>query len=105
MIGGTVVETIIVPPQIETDTETVEFGREREARVWINVCEHGRECAVFVADTPEARSVSPGDTLWWQGREAFWTPRTKAFSDRALRRIGFSGVSRPALAAALGEEG
>jgi hypothetical protein len=98
MVGGTVVETIIVPVQVETDVDCVRFGLEREARVWVNVRDRGDECAVFVADSPEARSISEGDTLWWQGGKVFWTPKSRAFADKPLRRIGCSGVARPVAA-------
>lgn len=86
MVGGRVIETI--PCVVDG-----------EARVWINVRgtrgEHGNTCAVYVEDAPSARSVSEGDSLWWQGSWAFWTPRVGGFSDYRLRRIGCSGVSRP----------
>jgi hypothetical protein len=99
MVGGTVVETIIVPAQIENDVDELRFGMELEARVWVNVRDRGDECAVFVADSPAARSISEGDTLWWQGGEVFWTPKSRAFADKPLRRIGCSGVARPTDAA------
>lgn len=97
MVGGIVVETIDVPdPGLNDDPDSLGFGTPREPRVWINCRDdHGDECAIYVARTPEARSVSEGDSVWWQGTGAFWTPRHRAFTDRRLRRIGFSGVSRP----------
>jgi hypothetical protein len=58
MVGGTVVETIIVPAQIENDVDELRFGMELEAR---DVRDRGDECAVFVADSPAARSISEGD--------------------------------------------
>jgi hypothetical protein len=82
MVGGKVIETI--------DTGD---------KVWINCrgtgCEKNNECAIYVERTPEARSVSLGDSIWWQGRHAFWTPKGRHFEDRKLIRWGFSGVSRP----------
>ena len=99
MSGGTVVETILVPVEIDNDPESLRFGLECEARVWVNVHDRGDECAVFVADSPAARSISEGDKLWWQGREVFWTPKSRAFTDKPLRRIGCSGVARPTDAA------
>jgi hypothetical protein len=46
------------------------------------------ECAVYVAAVPaEAR---PGDSFWWQGRHAYWTPKDRSKVDVPLDRIGFS---------------
>jgi hypothetical protein len=77
--------------------EVLPCERDGERRVWINTREpqSGEECAIYVAGTPAALSVSEGDKLWWQGPYAFWTPTRNPFSDHRLRRIGFSGVSRP----------
>ncbi len=98
MIGGVVIETLLVPLLVENDPEALSFGQEREARVWVNAKDkHGGTCAIQVADTPAARCISEGDSIWWQGRHAFWTPKSGAFSDYKLQRIGYSGVSRPSV--------
>jgi hypothetical protein len=84
-VGGKVVETIVLPD-----------------KVWVNTSDHGDLCAIYVERTAEARSIDIGDSLWWQGRYAYWTPRhgrfrhDPPFRDRAIRRIGFSGVERTA---------
>lgn len=84
MVGGKVIETI-----------------DTGERVWINCrgsgSEHRNECAIYVERTAEARAVSVGDSIWWQGRSAFWTPRGAPFADRQLHRLGGSGVRRPAV--------
>lgn len=79
-VGGRVVETIVL-----------------EDRVWVNTEEpaSGDLCAIYVERTPESRTIGEGDSLWWQGRTAYWTPTNRAFEDMELERIGFSGVSRP----------
>lgn len=77
-----------------------------EDRVWVNTREpsSGDECAIYVEDSPAARSISEGDSLWWQGPWAMWTPRRSVgrrqvqvaeWSDHKLKRIGCSGVARP----------
>lgn len=93
MIGGTVVETIVLPD-----------------KVWIN-CEENdstSQCAIYVKRTDKARSISPGDSVWWQSGWAFWTPYFRCDRtggkvgkdyDIALERIGFSGVKRPEVVA------
>lgn len=86
MVGGKVIETL-------------EYERNGERRVWINVRGIGSEknntSAISVEDSPAARCVEIGDSLWWQGQHAFWTPRGRYFSDYKLRRMGCSGQDRP----------
>lgn len=94
-IGGTVTETIILPDKIWINTKEKEHYRS--------------ECAIYVEDSPAARCVSKGDTVWWQGNTAYWTPKNKngqpierkdgkcSVSDIKLKRQGFSGVKRPEL--------
>jgi hypothetical protein len=77
-VGGKVLETIVLSD-----------------RVWVNTIDDGHECAIYIMRTPESRSISEGDTVWWQGKHAFWTPKGRPFRDRELLRIGFSGVRRP----------
>lgn len=84
-VGGVVIETVVL-----------------DDRVWICTRDvlYGDEVAIYVERTPEARSVSEGDTIWWQGPWALWTPRLgpcgfKPFIDKKLRRIGYSGVPHP----------
>jgi hypothetical protein len=85
-VGGTVIETIITGDL-----------------VWINTKESPKyrsECAIYVENTPEARSVSEGDIIWWQGNIAYWTAkdrhgRTVGRKEVELKRRGFSGVARP----------
>ena len=84
--GGTVIETIILPD-----------------KVWINTKEkpeYRSDCAIYVENTPEARCVSEGDSVWWQGAFAYWTAKNQqghrvGSVEVKLKRRGFSGVSRP----------
>lgn len=91
MIGGKVVETKVLPE-----------------KVWINCQEYletqdqllDNFCAVYVENTPKARSISEGDIVWWQNDKAMWTAKDKygktiGKPDIILKRIGFSGVKRP----------
>lgn len=86
MIGGTVVETIGTGD-----------------RVWVNCRDttYGNECAIYVKKDERSALVEPGDIVWWQGRCAMWTPAgnvatRSGLRDIELRRIGYSGASRPA---------
>lgn len=83
MCGGKVIETIIL-----------------EDSVWVNVQDKRDICAVYVDNTPESRSISDGDSIWWQGGYVFWTAKNKKGKtvgkvDYKLKKRGFSGVSRP----------
>jgi hypothetical protein len=79
-VGGKVVETIVL-----------------DEKVWVNTKDgpYKSTTAIYVERTAESRSISEGDTVWWQGQWAFWTPANGPFEDRKLKRIGFSGVKRP----------
>jgi len=80
-VGGKVLETLVL-----------------RDRVWVNTFDGDSECAIYVELTPESRTITAGDSLWWQAAKAFWTPRSiggaMPFTDRSLERIGFSGISR-----------
>jgi hypothetical protein len=81
MVGGKVIEVI-----------------QMDGRVWIDVRDtvHPTDtCAIYVERTPDAERVMIGDSLWWQGREAYWTPQTREYEDKAIPRIGYSCVARP----------
>lgn len=94
-VGGRVVEVVPVSPD----------------KVWVNTDDNPNRtrgslpnfCAVYV--DPQGQTIRPGDSLWWQGRECYWTPQERPFgaSDIPLPKIGFSGVSRPVAQA--GREG
>lgn len=88
-VGGKVVETIVLPDKVWVNTHDGASGCKRMD------CK-GHTCAIYVERTVESRSISEGDTVWWQGQWAFWTPANAVFHERKLKRIGFSGVSRPA---------
>ena len=89
MTGGYVIETILTT----------------EDTVWINCRDkvnHGT-CGIYVPGTEEARSVSPGDTIWWHGFTAYWTPVTTydhegervGPADIEMNKIGYSTSVRP----------
>ena len=71
--------------------ETIDCGD----KIWINTQEKLQSTAIYVERTPESRSVSPGDLVWWLGVKAFWTPRVESFRDRPMNRVGVVPASRP----------
>jgi len=45
-------------------------------------------------DTDE--DIKFGDTIWWQGQMAYWTPADKSFSDKPIKKYANSvGLSKP----------
>lgn len=77
-----------------------EVVRVNDAKVWVNTDdsrnpEFPNYCAVYV--NPDGHDIQMGDSLWWQGDTAYWTPQDRPFGvfDVPLKRIGFSGVARP----------
>jgi hypothetical protein len=46
----------------------------------------GTAVGIFLERTPESRSISPGDVVWWAGKYAYWTPRKAPFKNRALKK-------------------
>ena len=96
MVGGRVIETV-----------TVDCDRR-----WINCQDRNypkMTCAINIVRTTAGDAVAEGDQLWWQGNFAFHTPKKKHIEDpddmlRAgvdydieIPRVGFSGVSIPAV--------
>lgn len=81
MIGGTVIETKPGSDNIGVVVVEDQFGERLE---------------INVEATAEARSISPGDVVWWQGRKAYWSPKNQdsdffdGVEDVPLYRIGYS---------------
>ena len=89
MVGGVIVD--IVPID--------------EHRIWVNCADTSRAipetCAVYV-DPVGVRlqvkwNIEVGDSLWWQGDSAFWTPSGGSLADIRLKRLSYSGVPHPHL--------
>lgn len=73
-----------------------------ENKIWVNVLDTYRpdpynDCAIYVARNEISEQIRPGDSLWWQGRFAMWTPKGSKPPnyDIQIPRIGYSGVNRP----------
>ena len=78
MIGGIVKETNTIKQGVEIVVEGTG-------------CEQFDTLAIKVVATPEARSVSEGDSIWWQGHKAFWQPKScKEVSDVVLEKVSNS---------------
>lgn len=87
MVGGTVIETIIL-----------------EDKVWVNCKDktYKDTCAIYVERNKDSEAIRVGDSIWWQGGYAMWTPQSREFADRKIERRGYSGVRRPDVPQELG---
>lgn len=100
MIGGMVIEVI-------------DNVMGRPDVIWVNVMDTQPPkrkrfdmCAIYVDKNETSLQIRAGDSIWWQGNIALWTPRKVKESgdgeyDIHIPRVGFSGVQRPDLALAL----
>lgn len=96
-VGGKVIEVLDCGDRVWVNTREQKWDADlrvmRDRRCVAKGCKCS-ECAVYVERTDAALLIEPGDSLWWQGRDAMWTPHAGGKSDRKLRRIGYSGVER-----------
>ncbi len=67
-------------------------------------CEIGSTCGIYVEKNPNSLAIEFGDSIWWQSRTAYWTPRlpgnakcgtNDVMRDIPIPRIGYSGVKHP----------
>ncbi len=99
MVGGTVIEVVDLATKVYINCADKPRGRKK-----------ADECAIYVKHTPESEKIQIGDAIWWQGGNAYWTPKDNRLSDEVanarglsggvdydipIQRIGYSGVSNP----------
>ena len=90
MIGGTVVKVVGFKTKMYVNCRHKQSGRNK-----------ADECAIYIRRTPEAEKIDVGDSVWWQGGFAYWTPCGKCGNkcgvdfDVRIPRVGYSGVRRP----------
>lgn len=95
MVGGKVIEVIQLDGETWVDVRDVHDERHT--------------CAIYVERSTNSERIGIGDSLWWQGPWAMWTPKANHSDswqgpeprkcgvdyDIQIERIGFSGVRRP----------
>ncbi len=100
MVGGRVVEVSEVknrPDVLYVDCADFQYRRKRPDT-----------CAIYIEKNRTSELIEIGDSLWWQGRFAMWTPlrncvpedggedlRCGIDYDIEIPRIGYSGVDHP----------
>lgn len=90
MVGGRVINIVRLPDSVWVQCEeTTRYydARGRHSR------EYSSTCAIRVKD---AKEMKVGDSLWWQGSRAMWTPKPDdGREDIVLERIGYSHSTIP----------
>lgn len=96
MVGGKVIE--------------VSECRSRPDVIFVDCADrpHGRieTCAILVEKNVDSQKIQIGDSVWWQGQFAMWTPqRNRQREEKDMKcgidfdikipRVGFSGVTHP----------
>jgi len=91
MVGGRVIEVCAV--------------KEFPGRLFVDVCDRPysrlETCTIYVERNETSERIQVGDSIWWQGRNAMWTPqdsqrlRAGVDHDIVIPRIGYSGVRHP----------
>lgn len=97
MIGGRVIEVAEVPDR--PDVLFVDVADRPYRTV--------ETCAIYVERNEQSLQIEVGDTVWWHGRLAMWTPQSNigyhlhddaqqgVDFDIKIPRIGYSGVQHP----------
>lgn len=94
MVGGKAIEVADV--------------KERPGVIFVDVADRGGgrrtdTCAIYVERNSNSEKIEIGDSLWWQGGWAMWTPATYRQGsgkcgvdyDIKIPRVGFSGIKHP----------
>src|SRR5690349_15503785 len=92
-VGGTVIDVEIAPDRVWVNTRRGAYLGDTGR--WVRA--ERTTCAVFVERDARSEMIEPGDSLWWQGSWAMWTPKAGGQSEIRLNRIGASGVPRPSI--------
>ncbi len=76
----------------------IDIVKESADRWWVNCgarfeLQNPGQCAIFV--NPGGEAIDVGDSLWWHGGGAFWTPADRSRVDVRIMKIGYSGVPHP----------
>jgi hypothetical protein len=87
MVGGIVIEVVFLEDEVFVDCMDSFYSDT---------------CAIMVKRDEKSEKIDIGDQIWWQGRNAYWTPQklyngrgpvTGVSCDIALIRIGYSGAN------------
>lgn len=85
MVGGMVITTITDGDRIYVNCQERGFAGRRRPDT----------CAIYVERNANSEQIRPGDSLWWQGKWAMWTPTDRRVVDKQIPRRSYSGVKSP----------
>lgn len=78
MVGGTVVEVAEI--KTRPDALWVNCGQIAYTRL--------ETCAILVQKNSDSLRIQVGDSVWWHGRSAMWTPAGNRVSDEEAKQLG-----------------
>ena len=82
-VGGQVIAVSIEPEKVWVNTREIVYKNDQRTL--------GDQCAIYVVRNDNSLQIKQGDSLWWQGRSAYWTPKPDdGREDVAIKRIGYS---------------
>ncbi len=94
MVGGKVTDVVIRPD-----------------RIWVNVQDpiYTDQLGLYLSRNDNSLQIIKGDTIWWQSRNAYWTPGENSplvgqlimgvYYDIPIPRLSMAGVRHPILTA------
>lgn len=86
MVGGKAIEVCDVPDRGD--------GIER-VYVECKCTTYGDVCGIHVEKNDDADQIQPGDNVWWQGMQVFWTPQDRSRVEVVIPRVGLCGMRHP----------
>lgn len=90
MVGGRVINVVQLPDSTWVQCEERGYYYDDAGR---RTNSHVDQCAIRIE---KHREVKVGDSLWWQGNYAMWTPKPDdGREDVHLKRIGYSHSKIP----------
>lgn len=101
MVGGIVIEVAEVAGKPDVLFVNVAERNPPSGRA------HSPEtCAIYVEKNATSDLIAYGDSLWWQGSDALWTPKANCKPDGSgqrggvdydirIPRRGYSGIEHP----------
>lgn len=83
--------------------------KDRPEVLFVDLCDRkGKDtCAIYVSKSVVSQRIQVGDTVWWQGLKAFWTPQRVRLAEDAtefdcgvhfdieIPRVGHPGIVHP----------
>lgn len=84
MVGGMVITTIADGDRIYVNCQERLTHKGRP-----------QTCAIYVERNADSEQIRPGDTVWWQGKRAMWTPTDRHVVEKEIPRRSYSGVQSP----------